>query len=297
MKIVPLLLLAGSAFAGCVPIHGGRILGRDLALADARFTAVPATETIGFAPAPGNSRILPAAELARIARAHGISIPNPAEVCFEIPMRQVSGEEAVPAMRRSLPAEAALTIVEMAKADVPAGELDFPITGLEPPAPAGNGVQLWRGFVKYADTRKAQVWARVLVTERLNAVVAVKDLPRNVAIEAAALRIELRTGPIQRDHAALRMEDVVGRIPKRLIKAGSPIALDILDEAPAVRRGEPVRVEVRSGLTRLSFEAIADKEANNGDMVELRNPSNGKVFRARLEGSKAVIVIGAGKPL
>jgi flagella basal body P-ring formation protein FlgA len=123
--------------------------------------------------------------------------------------------------------------------------------------------------------------------------VAFRDLPQNAAIDAAALRIEVRTGRVQRGRVALRMEDVAGRIPKRLVKAGAPIPLDVLNEAPAVRRGDAVRVEVRSGPTRLLFDAIADREAKNGDMVELRNPSNGKIFRARLEGSKAVIVIGA----
>src|ERR1700683_5228641 len=101
MKIILLLLLTLSrgAFGACVPIHSDRILGRDLALADTRFTAVPATQTIGFAPAPGTRRTFAAAELTRIARANGLSIPNPDEVCFEIPMHRVSEEDAIQAMR------------------------------------------------------------------------------------------------------------------------------------------------------------------------------------------------------
>jgi flagella basal body P-ring formation protein FlgA len=305
MNFIRFLLpvLSSCAFAACIPIHSDRILGRDLAIADARFAAVPATQVIGFAPAPGTVRIFQPAELARIARANGIPAPDPARVpgtgdaCFEIPMRRISEEEVVRAMRRSLPAGAELRIVEVARGEVAAGEPEFPIAGLEPPAPSGNGAQLWRGSVKYTDSKKMQTWARVMVTERLSAVVAVRDLPPNVAIDAAALRVEARTGPIRHGNVALRVEDAVGRVPKRSVTAGSLIPVDILGEAPAVRRGDAVRVEVRSGSARLLFDAIAEKEARNGEMVDLRNPANGRTFRARLEGSKAVIVIGAEKQL
>ncbi|MGD1070089.1 MAG: flagellar basal body P-ring formation chaperone FlgA [Bryobacteraceae bacterium] len=293
MKITSLLylVLSCSAGAGCVPIGGDRILGRDLALADARFAALPATEIVGYAPAPGSRRIFAAAELGRIARAHGIAIENPAELCFEIAMRQVSAEEASAVMRHALPAGAEIDIVELSKTGAPAGELDFPLSGLEPPAPADHGVQLWRGSVKYAGTKKLPVWARVAVTQRLNAVVATRDLPENVPIDAGALRMEVRTGPIQHSQVALRIEEVLGHVPRKAVKAGSLIPLDLLDNAGGVRRGDAVRVEVQSGPARLSFEAIAEKQAKNGETVELRNPATGRIFRARLEGSKAVIVI------
>jgi flagella basal body P-ring formation protein FlgA len=285
------LLISWGAVAGCIPIHGDRILGRDLALADAHFAALPATEVVGYAPAPGSKRIFAAAEVGRIARAHGIEIANPAEFCFEMAMHQVSNEEAAAAMRRALPAGAEVTIVELSKIDVPEGDVDFPLTGLEPAAPADHGVQLWRGSVKYAITRRLPVWARVSVIERLNAVVTTRDLAENVPIDAGALRMEAWTGPIQHGQVALSLEEVLGRIPKKAVKAGSLVMLDLLDNAGVVRRGTAVRVEVRSGPARLTFEAIAEKEAKSGETIELRNPSNGRIFRARLEGSKAVIVI------
>jgi flagella basal body P-ring formation protein FlgA len=290
------LVFSAGALADCVPIDGDRILGQDLALAEARFSALPATQIIGYAPAPGTKRIFAAAELGRIARANGIAIENPTEICFEILTRRISVEEAIEAMRRSLPGDAELTVAELSKSDVPAGEVDFPIAGLEPAAPADHGVQRWRGSVKYAGTKRLPVWARVSVTERLNAVVATRDLPENVPIDAGALRMEVRTGPIQHSQVALRIEEVLGRTPRKSVKAGSAIPLDLLNNAGAVRRGDAVRVEVRSGPARLVFDAVAEKEAKNGDMIELRNPASGRIFRAHLEGAKAVIVIPADDP-
>jgi flagella basal body P-ring formation protein FlgA len=295
-----LFLLAGSgiAVAGCIPITGNRILGSDLALADARFSRLPASMTIGFSPAPGARRIYTSLELERLARANGIQAANPEAICFELPMIHVGEELAAAAMRRSIPPEANLKIRELANFDVPAGLLEFPIEGLEPPALANHGVQLWRGHVKYAETRQLSFWARVEVTVQFQAVVAGADLPQNAPISASSLRIETHTGPLEREQPATRIEDVQGRVPRRALKAGSVIPIAILVEAPAVRKGDPVAVEIQSGTARIRFEAIAESDARDGDMVALRNPINGKCFRAKLDpGAKALLVITAGQTL
>jgi flagella basal body P-ring formation protein FlgA len=198
-------------------------------------------------------------------------------------------------MRRSLPAEADLKIVELESLDVPAGMLEFPVEGLEPPS---HGIQLWRGHVKYAESRHVSLWARVEATVKFTAVVAGKDLPVEVPITTGSLRMEIRTGPLEREKSAARIEDVEGRIPKRAVKAGAVIPIAILADAPAVRKGDPVTVEVQSGSARLRFQAIAEASARDGDMVELRNPFNGKTFRAKLNpGAKALVIISAGQRL
>jgi flagella basal body P-ring formation protein FlgA len=298
MTIQCLALLAASfgvAHAGCIPITGNRILGRDLALADARFAALPATLTIGFAPAPGVRRVYGVTELQRIAKANGIPAASQEDICFEVPTLHLTMEDATAAMRRSLPAEADLKIVELESLDVPAGLLEFPVAGLEPP---NRGVQLWRGDVKYAETRRVSLWARVEVTLKFTAVVAAKDLAVDAPIAAGSLRMETRTGGLDRERPATRIEDVEGRIPKRAVKAGAVIPIAVLADAPAVRKGDAVTVEVQSGSARLRFQAIAEASARDGDMVELRNPFNGKTFRARLDpGAKALVIINAGQRL
>jgi flagella basal body P-ring formation protein FlgA len=286
------------ACAGCIPITGNRILGRDLAGADARFSALPATLTVGYAPAPGTKRVFTPLELQRIAKANGIQPADYRDICFELSMHHLTEEDATTAMRRSLPSEAVLKIVELESLDIPAGMLEFPVETLEPANAATYGVQLWRGHVKYAETRLLAVWARVEVTVKVTVVVAGKDLPADAPIDGGSLRVETMTGTLPREKSATRIEDVRGRMPKRALKAGSVIPIAVLAEAPAVRKGDPVTVEVQSGSARLRFQAIADSAARDGDMVELRNPANGKTFRARLgPGPKAFVVITGGQQL
>lgn len=291
------MLLAAPAAGACIPVTGDRILGRDLARADARFSALPATLTIAYAPSPATQRIFASAELLRIARANGITVTNPDEICFEVPMQPITEEEALLAMRRSLPPGAALNIVEMQKTGVPAGEIEFPVAGLEPAAPGAQGVQLWRGFVRYTPTRKAQIWARVSARKTCTPVIASRDLPPNVPISAADLRTETRTMPLDNSPIALSVTDVLGYLPRRPIKAGEPIPLAILEQPVRIHRGQPVKVEVRSGRTRLMLDAIAERDGRDGELVELRNPLSGRTFKARLAGSLAVIVIDSGQLL
>jgi flagella basal body P-ring formation protein FlgA len=296
-----LLVLAGlvssSAFCACIPIVGDRIYGSDLAAASPAFASLRPDLTIAYAPTPGAQRIFAVAELVRIARANRIEIsePGPAEVCFEIPMRPMNAEETLESMRRALPPEAELSVVELPKTNIPVGKLDFPLSGLEPNA---RGGRVWRGSVRYGDTLRMPIWARVTVQRKYVAVVAAKDLPLNEPIDPSSLRMQPVTVPIDSDRLALRIEDVLGRVPRKAVRAGETIPIAILNLPPTVHRGDAVRVEVRSGSARLVFDAVAQGPACEGDMVELRNPTNGKTFRARLEDSgRAVIVVPSRQSL
>jgi flagella basal body P-ring formation protein FlgA len=288
--------------AGCLPVAGDRILGRDLALADNRFSPLPATAQFGYAPVPGTTRIFTAVELRRLARANGIgaavNIPDFTEVCFEVPLRAATDAEFIESMRRSLPREVSLRLADIGRASIPSGRIEFPLSGLEPPATGNDGSQLWRGFVQYTDTRKMAVGARVVIAVTYAAVVARKDLGADTPIETAALRIETKAGALKRQATATRIEEVAGRVVRRPVKAGAEIPLSLLGEPPAVRRGDLVRVEVRSGLAVLRFDAIAQATVRAGEIAEFRNPITGKTFRARAEtGSRAVVVVGNGAAL
>lgn len=290
-----LFLGATACAANCIPISGDRILGRDLALAEPAFAGLSATFVVGFAPGPGEKRILTSAELGRIARSNGIHADDLNGICFELMLHRVETAEVSAAMRRSLPADAQLELVEVNKVDAPAGEMEFPATGLEPGDAAGNRV--WRGWVRYANTRKVPIWARVRILQDFLAVVAQKDLAAGVPLESDWLRIEKRAGPLLQETASKRIEDVRGQILKRAVKAGTPILTSLLTPPLAVKRGATVRVEVASGWARLHFEAIAESDAREGDMVALRNPVSGKTFRARVGANGRATVVPGGSGL
>ena len=103
--------------------QGSRILGRDLAIADSRFSALPASLAIGFAPTPGTKRVFSGAELSRIARDEwhlAGPVPVRSALKFRCVRTDCGGCEA--RHGRSLGAESELNIVELQKIDIPDGE-------------------------------------------------------------------------------------------------------------------------------------------------------------------------------
>ncbi len=283
-----LLGFGGIAVADCLPVTADRIFARDLAVVAPEFGRLPASLFIGFAPVPGAPRVFASSELIRIAHANGLAVSTLPEACFEIPMQVIGGEQIAEAMRKSLPPLTEVKVIEMPTAKVPAGQIEFSGGGLEPPS-AATGIQLWRGFIRYAGTHTAPIWARVSLLQRMESVVTVKDLLPNEPVGAQSVRVQAWEGQPVRERVALRLEDVLRKVPKHSLKAGSLIPMALLDEAPSVRRGETVRVEVHSGPARLVFSAVAEKAGRDGEMLQMRNPSTGKTFLGRIEGAKVVM--------
>ncbi len=213
-------------------------------------------------------------------------------------MRAMTAEEIMASMLKALPPGAELTIVELPKVSVPAGELEFLLSGLEPAAPSARSIRVWRGSARYGETLRVPIWARVTVVRKYVAVIAAKDLPPNLPVDTVALRLETVSVPLDSPGLARRFEEVLGHVPRKPVRAGETIPLAILVTPPTVHKGDPIRVEVRSGLARLQFDAVAQGAANTGDFIELRNPESGRIFRAQLEeGKHAVVVVPSRQTL
>ena len=274
MQVTAILL---SLAAGCHSISGPRILGSDLMAADPRLSGFPQSFVVGFAPAPGINRVLKASEIRRLAVSNGVDIAAPEDLCFTVPVAPMAAEKVAGALQKSLPREALFEIVGISPGLIPAGDLRFPVTGLEPPT---DGVQMWRGWVLYSANRRAPVWARVRVT--VPVVVVTIAVAAGGLLTPEMLRIEKRAGLNPGQLIAVSIGSAVGKSVLRAFAAGSPLQLNALTETPAVRRGDSVSVIVHSGLASLKFEAVAETSGRTGEIVALRNPSNGKTFKARL---------------
>ena len=57
-----------------------------------------------------------------------------------------------------------------------------------------------------------------------------------------------------------------------------------------VERGDKIAVEVSSGGALLAFEATAESSGRAGDSIVVRNPENGRLFQAKVEGKGKVWV-------
>jgi Chaperone for flagella basal body P-ring formation len=79
------------------------------------------------------------------------------------------------------------------------------------------------------------------------------------------------------------------------VRTASSVAAAVASRKPAlaepdVLRGEHVAVVVTSGAALLRFQADAESSGRRGDNVLVRNPDNGKLFQARVEGKGKVTI-------
>jgi flagella basal body P-ring formation protein FlgA len=285
-----LCLTVGSlhmAVAGCVPVAGERILARDLARVLPAFAALPPDLALGYAPSPGAVRTYTHAELSRLARHYGLAIEGEAETCFRGPIEILTHARVMAAMQAALPS-AGIEVVDFSRQPVPPGELRFPVSGLAASqASEAPPMSFWRGYIRRAGWDDFPVWARARVKISGTRAVAVEALPPGKPVERTQLRVEAYQGPARFPG----LSEIVGRVPTRPIAAGDVILPQWLTAPKEVVQGERVRVEVRSGKARLLLEGQAQSAGRRGEIIPVRNPATGKVFRAKVEDRGRVLVL------
>jgi len=292
-----LLWTLGAALWGraqCVPVPGERILARDLARALPVFAGLPPELALGYAPAPGARRVYAAAELGRLARRYGLAVEPGMEACFARPAETLTPDRVAAAAASSMPA-AGIEVLDFSRQPVPPGELRFPLSGLENPrASASPSGLLWRGRICRPGQEDFPVWARVHLRVSGVRVRAAEALSPAAPIAGTQIRAEAYEG----SPGLPGPSEVVGRRPRKPIPAGTLIEAQMLEAPEDVRRGDRVQVEVWSGRARLSLEGQAQASGRRGETIPVRNPANGKIFRAsvrdRGEVSVALGAEGAG---
>lgn len=281
----------------CQFISSDRILGEDLARAIPAFAAIPKDTILGYSPAPASRRFFDFLELKRVGNAYRIDVAPGSQACFEWNMRTIDGAEVISAMRQSLQAPSArVEILEMTTGLAPQGKVEFPVSGLSAAASVDPSTPvIWRGYVTYAKNRRFALWTRVRLSSTMARVVAVTSLPPNVPIAASQVRLETYDDFPLQSEIARTLEEVVGRLPRRGIRAGLPVFRKDLSDPYLVQRGESVQVTAISGAAQLELsDAVAQNSGRQGDMISLRNPRSGKIFRARVEGKDKAIVLLSG---
>jgi flagella basal body P-ring formation protein FlgA len=122
-------------------------------------------------------------------------------------------------------------------------------------------------------------------------VITAKPLLAGKPIDKDQVRLETYDDFPLRNDTARSLEEVIGRISQRAVRAGLPVLRSNLAEAFQVERGDMVQVTVVSGAAQLELDAVAEASGRQGDVISLRNPSSSKLFRARIEAKGRAIVM------
>ena len=288
-----MMLLAAFAMAGCLAVNAGsdRILAGDLAPSFPAMAGLPADTPVGLAPAPGVVRFFPVPELRMLAARFQLPSAPTEEICIQRPVFPLAPDRLLEAMQRTLP-QAGIELLDYSRQPAPQGELEFPAAGLRP-GPAGG---LWIGAVRFASSRRFAIWARVKVSVKVRRVLAIGDLHPGKPIVPGQVQTAEREEFPGTEVFAVSLDEVIGKWPQLLIRAGSAIRASQLEAAKEVARGDTVVVEVRDGAARLKLEARAEGSGAAGETILVRNPTSQKCFRARVEAKGLVSVDAAAVP-
>jgi flagella basal body P-ring formation protein FlgA len=290
---LPFLLALAVLPEGCHTIQSHAILARDVAAAIPAFSKVAADFSFGYVPASGAPRILPGADLKRIARNQGMELLDPPDICFALKTFIPQAEDIAAAMRKTL---GDLPKIEIVKIEIssfsqhpaPFGELIFPRSGLQFPS-GSQSETLWTGYVRHPEG-DFPVWARVRITVPATRVVAVTNIPMGKPIQKAQVRLEnCEAFPL--DETTVRsLDEVIGYVPSNTLRANFPILRAQVSPAPDVAKGELIEVQVFAGAAHLVVKAKAQADGVAGSTILVRNLSSGKDFSARVTGKNQAVV-------
>jgi flagella basal body P-ring formation protein FlgA len=285
---------------GCLPIQDERIYARDVAAAVPAFANVPADFALGYAPAPGTRRVFKSDALARVARNQGVAadgLEALPDVCFERAMATLEAGEILEAMRGawgagSVPGpDVHMELRSFSPQVAPQGRVVFPRSGLQLPATSDPQADvLWRGYVLYGNNRRFTISARAHISTTTTRVVAMVDLAVGNVVREDQVRLETFDTFALDDRPARNLDEVVGFVPRTMIRSGAMVLRNQLSRAPEVARGDVVKVEVTAGGAHLLFEGRAETEGVAGKTILVKNLTSGKDFRARVTGKGKVSV-------
>jgi flagella basal body P-ring formation protein FlgA len=290
-----MILLSSFLLAGCLAVNAAsdHVTAGALAAGFPGLEALPPEMPLTLAPAPGVTRVFRIPELRRIAARLVVPAPE-AEICVERPVAQLDPDTLLRILKKELP-DATIELLEFSRRPVPAGSLEFRASGLHD----GVAGSLWMGSVRYGGTHLFPVWARVKVLAPVLRVIALGDLRPGRAITPDLVRIETREEFPKAGNFVETIDQVTGKWPRVLVRAGAAIRAGQLENAPDIMRGEPVRVEVENGAAHLEMEAKAEGSGIAGEIITVRNLTSQKRFLARIEGRGKVSVrasSGRGNP-
>lgn len=116
----------------------------------------------------------------------------------------------------------------------------------------------------------------------------------DLRIDAPVKDSDFRTDEIQingRNEYIKEYREIAGLVPRKFVRAGSPVAADYFRQVVAVQSQSTVKIIARSGNLWVSAQGTALTRGRIGDIIKVRNESSKKVLSARVIDSQTVEVV------
>lgn len=302
-----LLLLGGGSVSVNLPLEATSS-GLELAVGDIAtitgddpsLVARVRSASLGYAPAPGYSRVLRADLIQASLRS---ALPGVELLVTGAPRCRVSPAvtvltgaaiqaEAAKALRGSLIGIDANAVPEGTVADlqVPKGPVEPRMVPKLGDLNRSPGIQLVPVEIWLGDSifRSVHVSFRVSIWKRS----AVLSRAVNVGDRLHAGLFEVKRIPLgeARDLQALTQAELGGAVALRPIPAGSIVVERDVHREVIVKRGDRVTVRLQKGSVRVSDGGVALADARMGERIRVQLGSTGRELLAEIDGPRSAVV-------
>lgn len=252
--------------------------------------------SLGYAPVAGARRQFTASALNDLLTRHGLPLYQGGDLCVERSGRRLDPAGVKQALARALAnPQAELEIAALDPRLLPAGALEFPLSGLAPPSPLHpEAPALWRGRLRAGPHQSIPVWVKVHLRVPVTRLFALETLPAGALIQAGQLRSQLVWERMPAEGEALSPGQVQGFRLKRAIQAGEALKAQWLEAPFLVRRGESVRAHSRRDGVEIRLETTAESDGRKGDRVKIRSPFGNGTLTAVVESEGSVAIVAGG---
>jgi flagella basal body P-ring formation protein FlgA len=134
-------------------------------------------------------------------------------------------------------------------------------------------------FAALCNGDKREVVVRATIAA--DVVVATQDLKAGRPIDASSLTLE-RRDVTATPGALARIEDVAGKTSRRAMRSGQLVDRRWLNESVLVKRNAKVTIVARNAGVEVHVAAEALQSGKRGEVISVKNSTNGAVIRARV---------------
>jgi flagella basal body P-ring formation protein FlgA len=259
---------------------------------------------VGTSPAPGRRLVVEAAQLAALARMHGLAwrpLMAGERSIIERPGRPVPQDEVVELLRAELmrlgmPAESELELPNFAAPLVPvAALLNLGLEGLVFDAAQGRFAATLVVLAEGQPSQRLRIAGRAMAT--VPVVVATRRMAMGDVIRAADVRLARLRVERVRPGAAEAPDQVVGQQLRRPMTEGFPVMTGDLGPPPVVAKNALVVMTLDAPGLSLTMQGRALADAPQGGVLQVMNLESHAVVEALATGPGRVRVAMGAVPI
>ena len=114
--------------------------------------------------------------------------------------------------------------------------------------------------------------------------------PGDALTEDVVAERRFKSRKSRRIPVALTVDEVIGKVAKRTLLKGKPIALHALRQRHVVKKGQTVRVVYLVGGISITALAMSLRSGGTGDLIQARNVDSGKIITGMIAQDGSLIL-------